>query len=47
VALSWQEHAQAPVTFAAFDRHLWHAAKTADLQVWPKDLAPFIKQGPQ
>ena len=38
VALSWQESSQAPVTFATFGRHLWHAAQAAGLEVWPKDF---------
>ena len=37
-AFLWQESAQAPVTFATFDRHLWRAAQAAGLEVWPKDL---------
>jgi predicted nucleic acid-binding protein len=41
-ALSWKQTTGESVTLAAFDRQLWQAAKTAGLEIWPRDLAPFL-----
>jgi uncharacterized protein len=37
-ALFWQDMLGEQVTLATFDRHLWEAAKAADLIVWPESL---------
>lgn len=38
-ALFWQDMLGERVTVATFDRHLWDAARTSELGVWPEGFA--------
>jgi predicted nucleic acid-binding protein len=37
-ALSWREAISEAPTLATFDKELWKAAQTQELEVWPQDL---------
>lgn len=43
-AMAWRDGLGADVVFAAFDLHLWHAARRLHFAPFPDDLPAFVAE---